>query len=86
MTIVIRPDGAVHCMYSDALDVRSLGSALGAAPKITRASMVEPTTDGQWTADLAPSNGPELGPFSNRAEALAAESAWIDANVLGGVG
>lgn len=30
-----------------------------------------------WAADMAPSNGPVLGPFTSRALALAAEREWL---------
>jgi hypothetical protein len=31
-----------------------------------------------WWADMLPMNGPVLGPFDTRSEALAAEIVWID--------
>jgi hypothetical protein len=74
MFVSIRPDGAIEFVYDDAL--RGL-FALGRVT-IRRASHVEPTSDGRWTADLGPSGGPVLGPFDRRAEALAAERAWLD--------
>ncbi len=46
-------------------------------PTIRRASHVEPTEDGRWTADMAPVDGPLLGPFKLRGDALAAECAWL---------
>lgn len=49
---------------------------------IRRVSHVEPTADHQWTADLSPVGGPVLGPFLTRAEALSAEVAWLNANIL----
>jgi len=45
--------------------------------RITRASHVEPALAGGWTADMAPAGGPVLGPFAKRADALAAEQAWL---------
>ena len=33
-----------------------------------------------WTADMRPVDGPVLGPFASRAEALAAERVWLTAN------
>ena len=75
--IVVTPDGTVKGVYSDALrPILQEGTAT-----IRRASHVEPTADGQWTADLSPSAGPVLGPFPTRAEALAAEVAWLRANL-----
>lgn len=34
----------------------------------------------QWAADMGPSAGPVLGPFDTRADALAAEVAWLREN------
>jgi hypothetical protein len=73
MFVWIRPDGAVRFVYDDAL--RGL-LALG-QPTIRRASHVEPTLDGRWTADLGPMDGPVLGPFETRAAALDTERAWL---------
>jgi hypothetical protein len=73
MFVWIRPDGVVRFLYDDAL--RGL-LALG-LPTIRRASHVEPTPDGRWTADLGPTDGPVLGPFATRAAALDAERAWL---------
>ena len=82
--LVIRPDGTVLALYTDALDFRALAQALASGPpEITRASRVEPTPDGRWTADLDPVGGPELGPFDLRDEALVAERAWLRRNLLG---
>jgi len=52
-------------------------------PQIRRASHVEPTEDGRWTADLSPVTNPPLvlGPFMTRSEALAAEVEWLDAHL-----
>jgi hypothetical protein len=73
MYVWIRPDGGIRFVYDDAL--RGM-LALGRAT-IDRASYVEPTPDGRWTADLGPMDGPVLGPFETRAAALAAERAWL---------
>jgi hypothetical protein len=73
MYVWIRPDGSVRLLYDDAW--RGL-LALG-APTIRRASHVEPTSSGRWTADLGPMAGPVLGPFETRAAALDAERAWL---------
>ena len=67
MQLVITPRGAVRCIYSEAIDLTALGS-----PAISRASHVEPDQQGCWWADLSPVDGPTLGPFQNRSEALAA--------------
>ena len=51
-------------------------------PVIARGSHVEPDRQGRWLADMAPCNGPKLGPFDHRSDALAAETAWLEANWL----
>jgi len=73
MQIIIEPGGQVRHIYAD--DLAALAS-LGEA-RTARASHVEPT-DGGWAADLTPVGGPVLGPFPLRAEALAAEVAWLE--------
>lgn len=72
MQLLIEPSGNGRCVYSEAIDVRQIGT-IG----IRRGSHVEPTTEGLWTADLTPVGGPVLGPFSTRTEALDAEVAWL---------
>ena len=47
---------------------------------VQRVSHVEPScADGRhgWTADMTPVDGPTLGPFTTRAEALDAEHVWL---------
>ena len=78
--LTIDPSGTVRCLYDERFAPPVLAS-LGPLT-IERASHVEPTSDGRWTADLSPVGGPLLGPFNLRSEALAAEAAWIDAHVL----
>ena len=77
MQLLIEPSGNCRFVYSEAIDVRQIGEA-----SIRRGSHVEPTADGQWTADLSPVNGPSLGPFSTRSDALDAEVAWLLKNWL----
>ena len=77
MQLMIRPGGKVHCLYGEELDLHELGSLA-----IARGSHVEPDATGQWTADLSPVNGPRLGPFSSRRDALAAERQWIETHWL----
>ena len=77
MQILIEPTGNCRCVYSEAIDIQQIGAA-----DIQRGSHVEPTADGKWTADLSPVNGPVLGPFQTRSQALAAEVAWLLANWL----
>lgn len=77
-SIFVRPDGAIEFLYEDGLrPLLELGPAT-----ITRASHVEPTPDGWWTADLAPRGGPVLGPFTLRQEALDAERAWLKVHLV----
>ena len=77
MQLVIQPDGAVRAIYCEVIDLRSLGR-----PRIVRASHVEPDTEGRWFADLGPVDGPILGPFASRTEALDAETSWLEAHWL----
>ena len=76
--IHINPDGTVTGIYDDA--IAPIIHALG-KPRISRASHVEPTSGGQWTADMAPVGGPILGPFDLRAAALRAEYRWLERNL-----
>jgi hypothetical protein len=75
MDLQIDRSGTVRCVYAEALDLSVLGVVT-----ITRASSVEPDGQGHWWSDLSPVNGPMLGPFGRRSEALAAEAAWLAAH------
>jgi len=77
MQLVIQPDGSVRCVYSETLDLHTLGRL-----NITRGSHVEPDPSGKWFADLSPVCGPRLGPFSRRSDALAAEQVWLEQHWL----
>lgn len=77
MQLVIDGRGVARCLYSEAIDLGSLGQLL-----IQRASHVEPDQTGQWWADLRPMDGPTLGPFALRSSALAAETAWLELHRL----
>jgi hypothetical protein len=72
MELHIDPSGQIRCVYGEEIDLISLG-----APQVQRASHVEPTIDGSWTADLSPVMGPILGPFPRRSDALQAEQQWL---------
>jgi hypothetical protein len=72
MELVVGLDGGVRCIYDEMLDLHELGLLT-----ITRASHVEPDSDGNWWADMGPSGGPVLGPFRTRGEALGAERGWL---------
>ena len=78
MQLVIEPGGAVRCIYSEHINLAALGS-----PAISRASHVEPDQHGRWWADLSLVDGPLLGPFPLRSEALAAEHSWLETEWLG---
>jgi hypothetical protein len=77
MDLVVARDGTVRALYTNDIDLRTLGRL-----HITRASHVEPDHCGRWTVDLSPVGGPVLGPFALRREALAAEVAWLEAHRL----
>lgn len=77
MDLVIQPDGTLHCVYDEAIDLTALGQLT-----ISRGSHVEPDSHGQWFADLAPVSGPRLGPFVRRSDALTAERSWLESQWL----
>jgi hypothetical protein len=76
MELVVAVDGYARCIYDEALDLREIGKL-----KITRASHVEPDRDGYWWADMGPVDGPVLGPYGSRSEALRAEREWLAARL-----
>lgn len=77
MRLIVKSDGSLRAIYSEEIDLAVLGPLA-----ITRASSVEPDSEGLWHADLTPVGGPVLGPFFRRGEALKAEVAWLEANWL----
>ena len=77
MQLVIESGGAVRCIYSEEIDLAALGSLA-----ISRASHVEADQLGSWWADMGPVNGSCLGPYNLRSEALVAEAAWLETNIL----
>jgi hypothetical protein len=77
MQLVVGPTGRIRAIYSELIDLDTLGR-----PDITRASHVEPDGAGCWHADLRPVQGPVLGPYSLRSQALEAEVAWLEAHWL----
>ena len=78
MILTITPTGTIQAVYSEALDLDALGHQ-SITPHI---SQVDPDEHGQWWADLGPVDGPVLGPFARKSEAVRAEVAWIEENVL----
>ena len=77
MDLLIEASGTVRCVFGEQIDLGQLGRL-----SIRRGSHVEPTPDGQWTADLAPVQGPLLGPFPTRTAALNAEVSWLQEHWL----
>ncbi len=59
-----------RCVYDETIPLPRLGRV-----KIRRGSHVEPVAGGSWIADMKPVDGPILGPFALRSQALTAESA-----------
>jgi hypothetical protein len=77
MELIISPGGDARCLYSEAIDLSALGNLA-----IRRASFVEPDEQGRWWADLSPVDGPALGPFALRSQALEAEDRWLGGHWL----
>ena len=75
MELVVGCDGSVECIYDEALDLREIGRL-----QITRASHVERDAAGFSWADMGPVDGPVLGPFRSRTEAVAAERVRVAAS------
>lgn len=78
MKIKINPDGMVEMLYTEKIDIASIGKIID----IRRASHVEPTAEMQWISDMTVSGGPVLGPYDIRSEALAAEIDWLEREKL----
>jgi len=74
MILTISPQGTVRAVYTETIDLDALGQTT-----IRRASHVEPGPDG-WRAEIV--GGPTLGSFPKRSEAVLAEVAWIEDNLL----
>ena len=77
MQMRIDTQGQVICLYAEVIDLTVLGTLT-----IQRASHVEPDASGSWWADLSPVQGPRLGPYPKRSEALQAEEEWINENIF----
>ena len=75
MELLISPTGNVKAIYSELLDLAALGSQ-----QISRASHVEPDRRGRWFAQVI--DGPVLGPFEKRSEAITAEVVWLSAALI----
>lgn len=75
MDIIIDANGNLRFIYNDdAANLLNAGKAT-----VRRVSHVEPC-EGGWSADMAPVDGPVLGPFALRADALRAEVNWLQQN------
>jgi len=74
LTVTFEADGSARFLYDD--DLAAVAAMVGGLT-VRRASHVEPTADGRWTADMAPVLGPVLGPYDTRKEALDAERQWL---------
>lgn len=73
-SVLVLPDGRLRFVYAD-----ELAALLGAGTaQVRRVSHVEPTPAGEWTADLTPVDGPVLGPYPLRRDALRAEREWLE--------
>jgi len=73
--INVTPDGTIKFIYAD--DLRGLMAEGKATTR--RVSHVEPNQEGRWTAQIV--DGPLLGPFDTRQEALNAEVKWLKENL-----
>ena len=81
MQLVIKPGGIIQCIYGEEIDLAALGK-----PAISAPAMSSLTSRGGGWRIYHPVNGPLLGPFHSRSEALVAEQAWLETNWLGRVG
>lgn len=72
LVISFNSDGTVQSIYNEEMELDSLG-----INNIKRASHVEPEGN-MWYVDLSPIDGPQLGPFNKRSEALKEEHKYIN--------
>ena len=77
MQLIIDDVGTIRCLYGEEIDLSSLGGMT-----IVRGSHVEPDENGLWFADMSPVQGPVLGPFARRSQALEVEARWLETNRL----
>jgi len=77
LQLIIDSSCNVRCIYDETIALQRLGRI-----KIRRGSHVEPIPGGQWIADMKLVDGPVLGPFSMRSQALAAERRWLEKHWL----
>lgn len=75
MRLFIDRSGSIKYLYTEAIDADNFGTI----EEITRASNVEPV--GQlWESQII--DGPILGPYKLRSQALAAEINYLETEVL----
>jgi hypothetical protein len=72
MDLIVAETGDARCIYGEELDLHTLGHLT-----ITRASHVEPDSQGRWLADMGPSGVPVLGRFVSRISELWSEREWL---------
>jgi len=79
MKIIVAKNGCSRHLLAE--DHEDFLSCLGKPLSIQRSSHVE-FVDENWMADMHPANGPVLGPFTTRKQALLAETKWLEDNHL----
>ena len=79
MKIIVAKNGCSRHLLAE--NHEDFLSCLGKPISIQRSSHVE-FVDGNWMADMHPANGPVLGPFNTRKQALLAETKWLEDNHL----
>ena len=77
MQLIVETNGWIRMIYDEVIDLGALGTR-----SIRRASHVEPAASGRWLVNLAPVNGPQLGPFDQRSVAIETERAWLELHWL----
>ena len=77
LSLIVDPAGNIRAIYGEEIELATLGTL-----EISRASRVEPSNAGNWTANLSLIGGPVLGPFERRSEAIRAEVTWLAQNWL----
>ena len=77
--LVVKNGGEITGIYDDEL----VGLMVDAGSvKTTRASHVEPASNGGWYADMSPVGGPMLRGFITRQQALDAEVLYLNQHII----
>lgn len=79
--ILVRTDGTIQFVHSDELVPLLQYGATHGKTDIQRVSHVESPDGLKWAADMSPVDGPTLGPFDLRGDALNAERVWLRDNL-----